>query len=126
MTATIKKLDLLILIALIMAALLLSVFIAGCAAPQPETLIDTDTLQVIRTGRETTVSDLAGQQQYKFTTTRARHAEAPTEPQQAIKTETIEIIIYPGGVLGITDYTAGEVYRITPKRGGVLIGREKS
>ena len=123
MKRIIDKLNFMIFLSVIMASLLLVVFLAGCAAPQPETLVDTDTLQVIRTGRETTVSDLAGQQQYKFTTTRARHAEAPTEPQQAIKTETVEIIIYPGGVLEITDYTAGEVYRITPKR-GYLNGKE--
>ena len=76
MTATIKKLDLLILIALIMAALLLSVFIAGCAAPQPETLVDTDTLQVIIEGPETTVFDKAGAQQYKFNTGRIKATQA--------------------------------------------------
>lgn len=109
------------LFSLILAVLVL----AGCVQPEsePQTLVSTDTLKIVVNGRETTVSDLAGQQQYKFITQRIKRTEAPTEPHQAIKTDTICIDIYPGAVLRITDYTAQEVYEITPKR-GCLNGKE--
>ncbi|MGN1102646.1 MAG: hypothetical protein ACI4RG_10675, partial [Huintestinicola sp.] len=79
---------------------------------QPRTLIDTDTLQIVREGAKMTVYDLAGNEQYNFKSVRVKRSDGEAEPYTAINTDTISIDILPHAVLRITDKTADKVYII--------------
>lgn len=85
---------------------------------QPKTLIDTDSLKVVREGSKTTVSDLIGDEQCNFKTVRVKRSEGVSEPATAISTDTISIDILPHGVLKITDKTVEKVYIIKPSGRG--------
>ena len=85
---------------------------------QPKTLIDTDSLKVVREGSKTTVSDLIGDEQYNFKTVRVKRSEDVSDPYTAISTDTISIDILSHGVLKITDKTVEKVYIIKPSGRG--------
>ena len=77
---------------------------------QPQTLIDTDTLSVVRDGSTITVHDLVGDEVHTFKIVRVRRSEGVTESHRAIDTATISIDTIPHGGLKIVDKTAGMVY----------------
>ena len=82
---------------------------------QPQTLIDTDTLSVVRDGATITVHDLVADEVYTFRIVRVRRSEGVPEPHRAIDTATISIDTIPHGGLKITDKTAGMVYIVKRK-----------
>lgn len=77
---------------------------------QPQVLIDTDTLSVVRDGATITVHDLVADEVYTFKIVRVRRSEGVPKPHRAIDTATISIDTIPHGGLKITDKTAGKVY----------------
>ena len=77
---------------------------------QPQVLIDTDTLSVVRDGSTITVHDLVSDAVHTFKIVRVRRSEGVPEPHRAIDTATISIDTIPHGGLKITDETAGKVY----------------
>ena len=77
---------------------------------QPQVLIDTDTLLVVRDGSTITVYDLVADEVYTFRVVRVRRSEGVPEPHRAIDTATISIDTIPHGGLKIIDTTAGKVY----------------
>ena len=77
---------------------------------QPQVLIDTDTLSVVRDGSTITVHDLVADEVYTFRVVRVRRSEGVPEPHRAIDTATISIDTIPHGGLKIIDTTAGKVY----------------
>ena len=77
---------------------------------QPQVLIDTDTLSVVRDGSTITVHDLVADETYQFRVVRVRRSEGVTESHTAIDTATISIDTIPHGGLKIIDQTAGKVY----------------
>ena len=77
---------------------------------QPQTLIDTDTLSVVRDGSTITVYDLVADEVYTFRVVRVRRSEGVPEPHRAIDTATLTIDTIPHGGLKIIDTTAGKVY----------------
>ena len=94
---------------------LLLVFIVAAVALvwyilQPQTLIDTDTLSVVRDGSTIIVHDLVADEVYTFRIVRVRRSEGVTEPHTAIDTATISIDTIPHGGLKLTDKTAEKVY----------------
>ena len=99
-----------LLLVLIVAAVALVWYIF-----QPQVLIDTDTLSVVRDGSTITVHDLVADETYTFRVVRVRRSEGVTESHRAIDTATISIDTIPHGGLQITDKTAGMVYIVKRK-----------
>ena len=77
---------------------------------QPQTLIDTDTLSVVRDGSTIIVHDHVADEVYTFRIVRVRRSEGVTESHTAIDTATISIDTIPHGGLKLTDKTAEKVY----------------
>ena len=82
---------------------------------QPQVLIDTATLSVVRDGSVITVTDIVANEVYTFRVVRVRRSESFTESHRAIDTATINIDTIPYGGLRITDQTAGKVYIVKRK-----------
>lgn len=82
---------------------------------QPQTLIDTDALSVVRDGATITVHDLVADEVYTFKIVRVRRSVGVTESHTAIDTATISIDTIPHGGLKITDKTAGMAYIVKRK-----------
>lgn len=99
---------------------LLLVFIVAAVALvwyilQPQTLIDTDTLSVVRDGSTITVHDLVADEVHTFKVVRVRRSEGVTESHRAVDTATLTIDTIPHGGLKIIDQTAGKVYIVKRK-----------
>ena len=77
---------------------------------QPQMLIDTDTLSVVRDGSTITVHDLVADEVHTFKVVRVRRSEGVTESHRAVDTATLTIDTIPHGGLKIIDTTAGKVY----------------
>ena len=99
-----------LLIVLIVAAVALVWYIL-----QPQTLIDTATLSVVRDGSVITVTDIVANEVYIFRVVRVRRSESVTESHRAVDTATISIDTIPHGGLKITNKTAGVVYLVKRK-----------
>ena len=82
---------------------------------QPQVLVDTDSLSVVRDGSTITVHDRVADETYQFRVVRVRRSEGVTEPHRAVDTATISIDTIPHGGLKITDKTAGMVYIVKRK-----------
>ena len=109
MTRSTKAAIIGLLVVLIVAAVALVWYIL-----QPQVLIDTDTLSVVRDGSTITVHDLVDEV-YTFSIVRVRRSEGVTESHRAVDTATISIDTIPHGGLKITDKTAGVVYLVKRK-----------
>lgn len=77
---------------------------------QPQVLIDTDALSVVRDGSTITVHDIVADEVYTFRVVRVRRSEGVPEPHRAIETATISIDTIPNGGLKVTDKTAQKIY----------------
>lgn len=110
MTRSTKAAIIGLLVVLIVAAVAFAWYIF-----QPQVLIDTDTLSVVRDGSTITVHDLVADEVYTFRIVRARRSEGVTESHTAIDTATISVDTIPHGGLKITDKTTGVVYLVKRK-----------
>ena len=110
MTRSTKAAVIGLLVVLIVAAVAFVWYLA-----QPQTLVDTDTLLVVRDGSTITVHDLVADEVHTFKIVRVRRSEGVTESHTAIDTATISIDTIPHGGLRITDKTAGMVYIVKRK-----------
>lgn len=99
-----------LLLVLILAAVAFAWYIL-----QPQVLVDTDTLSVVRDGSTITVTDIVADEVYTFRIVRVRRSEGVTESHTAIDTATISIDTIPHGGLKITEKTAGMVYIVKRK-----------
>ena len=79
---------------------------------QPQVLIDTATLSVVRDGSTITVTDIVADETYQFRVVRVRRSEGVTESHTAVDTATISIDTIPHGGLKLTDKTAEKVYTV--------------
>ena len=77
---------------------------------QPQVLIDTDTLSVVRDGSTITVHDLVADEVYTFKIVRVRRSEGVTESHRTVDTATISIDTIPHGGLKIIDKAAEKMY----------------
>ena len=82
---------------------------------QPQVLIDTDTLSVVRDGSTITVHDLVADEVHTFKIVRVRRSEGVTESHRAVDTATISIDTIPHGGLKITDKTSRTAYIVKRK-----------
>ena len=105
MTRSTKAAGIGLLVVLIVAAVALVWYIL-----QPQTLIDTDTLSVVRDGATITVHDLVANEVHTLKIVRVRRSEGVPEPHRAIDTATLSIDTIPHGGLKITDKTAQKIY----------------
>ena len=105
MTRSTKAAVIGLLVVLIVAAVALVWYIL-----QPQTLIDTATLSVVRDGFTITVTDIVADETYQFRVVRVRRSEGVTESHTAVDTATISIDTIPHGGLRITDKTAQKIY----------------
>ena len=105
MTRSTKAAVIGLLLVLIVAAVALVWYIL-----QPQVLIDTATLSVVRDGSTITVHDLVADEVYTFRIVRVRRSEGVTESHRAVDTTTISIDTIPHGGLKLTDKTAEKVY----------------
>lgn len=105
MTRSAKAAVIGLLIAFIVAAVAFAWYIL-----QPQVLVDTDSLSVVRDGSTITVHDRVADETYQFRVVRVRRSEGVTEPHRAVDTATISIDTIPHGGLKITDKTAAMVY----------------
>lgn len=96
-----------LLLVLIVAAVALVWYIL-----QPQVLIATDTLSVVRDGSVITVTDIVADETYTFRVVRVRRSEGVTESHRAVDTATLTIETIPHGGLRITDKTASTVYLV--------------
>ena len=110
MTRSTKAAVIGLLVVLIVAAVALVWYIL-----QPQTLIDTDTLSVVRDGSTITVHDLVADEVHTFKVVRVRRSEGVTESHRAVDTATLTIDTIPHGGLKIIDQTAGKVYIVKRK-----------
>lgn len=101
-----KTLSLLIII------LLMATMLSSCRSrTHTEILIDTDTLQVTRTGGKITITDLLTNESYYFRICRKSSSERITEPIRITSTEHLTIELYPKKIK-VTDLTNKEIYTI--------------
>lgn len=105
MTRSVKAAVISLLLVLIVAAVAFVWYIL-----QPQTLIDTDTLSVVRDGSTITVHDLVADEVHTFKIVRVRRSEGVTESHRTVDTATISIDTIPHGGLKLTDKTAEKVY----------------
>ena len=110
MTRSTKAAVIGLLLVLIVAAVSFVWYLA-----QPQTLVDTDTLSVVRDGSTITVCDLVANEVYTFKIVRVRRSEGVTESHRAIDTDTLTVDTIPHGGLRITDKTAGKMYIVKRK-----------
>mgnify|MGYP003494770151 CR=1 FL=1 len=110
MTRSTKAAVIGLLVVLIVAAVALVWYIL-----QPQVLIDTDTLSVVRDGSTITVHDRIADEVHTFKIVRVRRSEGVPEPHRAVDTATISIDTIPHGGLKITDKTARMVYIVKRK-----------
>lgn len=110
MTRSTKAAIIGLLVVLIVAAVAFVWYLA-----QPQTLVDTDTLLVVRDGSTITVHDLVADEVYTFRIVRVRRSEGVTESHTAIDTATISIDTIPHGGLKIIDKTSRTVYIVKRK-----------
>ena len=70
---------------------------AGCNN-EPKTLYQSESVEVVREGNITLVSDLVADKEYSFRSVRVKRSESVLEPHTAIETDTIKIEIIPSGL----------------------------
>ena len=99
-----------LLLVLILAAVAFAWYIL-----QPQVLVDTDTLSVVRDGSTITVTDIVADEVHTFKIVRVRRSEGVTESHRAIDTATISIDTIPHGGLKIIDKTSRTVYIVKRK-----------
>ena len=81
---------------------------AGCNN-EPKILYQSESVEVVREGNITLVSDLIADKEYSFRSVRVKRSESVLEPHTAIETDTIKIEIIPSG-LRVYDKTAGKIF----------------
>ena len=110
MTRSTKAAVIGLLLVLIVAAVALVWYIL-----QPQVLIDTDTLSVVRDGSTITVHALVADEVHIFKIVRVRRSEGVTGSHRAVDSATLTIDTIPHGGLKIIDQTAGKVYIVNRK-----------
>lgn len=76
---------------------------------EPKILYQSESVEVVREGNITLVSDLTADKEYSFRSVRVKRSESVLEPHTAIETDTIKIEIIPSG-LRVYDKTANKIF----------------
>ncbi len=81
---------------------------AGCNN-EPKILYQSESVEVVREGNITLVSDLVADKEYSFRSVRVKRSESVSEPYTTVDTDTIKIEIIPSG-LRVYDKTANKIF----------------
>lgn len=76
---------------------------------EPKILYQSESVEVVREGNITLVSDLVADKEYSFRSVRVKRSESVLEPHTAIETDTIRIEIIPSG-LRVYDKTENKIF----------------
>ena len=76
---------------------------------EPKILYQSESVEGVREGNITLVSDLVADKEYSFRSVRVKRSESVLEPHTAIETDTIKIEIIPSG-LRVYDKTANKIF----------------
>lgn len=87
---------------------------AGCNN-EPKILYQSESVEVVREGNITLVSDLVADKEYSFRSVRVKHSEGVSLPYKSIDTDTINIETMPSG-FRIYDKTADKIIYITKNK----------
>ncbi len=85
--------------------------LSGCGSSAPETLYQSDNIQVVRSGTKTAVLDLVSDKEYNYTTRLVKRSEAVKEPYTTVDTDTVKIDIIPHG-LRVYDKAENTVFTV--------------
>ena len=101
---------------LVLAVLLLVclMLFSGCNN-EPKTLYQSESVEVVRNGNITLISDLIADKEYSFRSVRVKRSECVSEPYKSIDTDTINIETMPSG-FRICDKTADKIIYITKNK----------
>lgn len=88
--------------------------LSGCGSSAPETLYQSESVQVIRNGSNTAVLDLVSDKEYNYTTKRVKRTEGITEPYTSIDTDTVKVEIIPNG-MRVYDKTVEKILTVKQK-----------
>lgn len=89
--------------------------LSGCGKSAPETLYQSDSVQVIRNGSNTAVLDLISDKEYNYTTKRVKRTEDITEPYTSIDTDTVKVEIIPNG-MRVYDKAENKVFSVISQK----------
>ena len=81
---------------------------------EPKILYQSESVEVVREGNITLVSDLVADKEYSFRSVRVKRSESVLEPHTAIETDTIKIEIIPSG-LRVYDKSENKIFTIERK-----------
>ena len=101
------------LILAVLLAVCLMLF-SGCNN-EPKTIYQSESVEVVREGNITLVSDLVADKEYSFRSVRVKRSEGVSEPYKSIDTDTINIETMPSG-FRIYDKTADKIIYITKNK----------
>lgn len=76
---------------------------------EPKILYQSESVEVVREGNITLVSDLVADKEYSFRSVRVKRSESVLVPHTAIEMDTIKIEIIPSG-LRVYDKTANKIF----------------
>jgi len=76
---------------------------------EPKILYQSESVEVVREGNITLVSDLVADKEYSFRSVRVKRSESVSEPYTTVDTDTIKIEIIPSG-LRVYDKTANKIF----------------
>ena len=82
---------------------------------EPKILYQSESVEVVREGNITLVSDLVADKEYSFRSVRVKRSESVFEPYKSIDTDTINIETMPSG-FRIYDKTADKIIYITKNK----------
>lgn len=76
---------------------------------EPKILYQSESVEVVREGNITLVSDLVADKEYSFRSVRVKRSESVSEPYTTVDTDTIKIEIIPRG-LRVYDKSANKIF----------------
>ena len=82
---------------------------------EPRILYQSESVEVVREGNITLVSDLVADKEYSFRSVRVKRSESVSKPYKSIDTDTINIETMPSG-FRIYDKTADKIIYITKNK----------
>lgn len=99
---------------LCVCVLLIVCIVLLTACTQERVLASTDAVEIVRNGRQTSVTDRETGKTYKLYTRRAKRGESPDRPVTVADTGNFRLVLVEDGYIV---EAGGEVYQFTRKRG---------
>ena len=86
------------------------ILLSGCTnEAEAQTLYNSDSVKIVRTGNITTVNDLLADTSYTFKVVRKKRSDGVVGGYTHVDTDTIKIEVQPKAVLIVTDKQANKI-----------------